>query len=104
MSQGVEIRLPLEAMVGLLSVVAVRMLQLKAHARAEPKRPATEVVPPRYVNLLKIARGLDRATSLTAGRFYRELAGLGDYLGRRPDGDPGWITIWRGWDKIQLMR
>ncbi len=93
----------LEAVVALLSVVAVRLLQLKAHARTEPDRPAAEVVPPRYVSLLKVARGLNRATPLTVGRFYRELAKLGGYLGRKHDGDPGWITIWRGWDKLQLM-
>ena len=93
----------LEAMVGLLSVVAVRLLQLKAHARAEPDRPAVEVVPPRYVSLLKFARGLNRATTLTAGRFYRELAKLGGFLGRKHDGDPGWITIWCGWEKLQLI-
>jgi hypothetical protein len=93
----------LEAVVGLLSVVAVRLLQLKAHARTEPDRPADEVVPPRYVNLLKLVRGLNRTTSLTVGRFHRELAKLGGSLGRKHDGDPGWITIWRGWDKLQLM-
>jgi len=93
----------LEALVGLLSVVAVRLLQLRAYARADPSRPAVEVVPPRYVNLLKCARGLSGATSLTAGRFYRELAKLGGFLGRKHDGDPGWITIWRGWDRLQLM-
>jgi hypothetical protein len=93
----------LEALVGLLSVVAVRLLQLKAHARAAPDRPAVEVVPPRYVDLLKLARGITRTTSLTAGRFYRELAKLGGFLGRKHDGDPGWITIWCGWDKLQLM-
>ena len=93
----------LEALAALLSVVAVRLLQLKAHARAEPDRPAAEVVPPRYVNLLTIARGLNRTTSLTVGRFYRELAKLGGFLGRKHDGDPGWITIWGGWDKLQLM-
>jgi hypothetical protein len=93
----------LEALVGLLSVVAVRLLQLKAHARSEPGRPAAEVVPMRYVNLLKLARGIKRTTSLTAGRFYRELAKLGGFLGRKHDGDPGWITIWCGWDKLQLM-
>ena len=93
----------LEAMVGLQSVVAVRLLQLKAHARTEPDRPAEEAVPPRYVSLLKIARGLNRATTLTVGRFYLELAKLGGFLGRRHDGDPGWITIWCGWDRLQLM-
>ncbi len=93
----------LEALAGLLSVVAVRLLQLKAHARTEPDRPAVEVVPPRYVNLLKLARGLSRATALSAGRFYRELAVLGGFLGRKHDGEPGWITIWRGWEKLHLM-
>jgi hypothetical protein len=93
----------LEALVGLLTVVAVRLLQLKAHARTAPDRPAVEVVPPRYVSLLRLARGLNRATTLTAGRFYRELAKLGGFLGRKHDGEPGWITIWCGWDKLQLM-
>ena len=40
---------------------------------------------------------------MTVGRFYRELAKLGGFLGRTHDGDPGWITIWRGWEKLQLM-
>jgi hypothetical protein len=93
----------LEAVAAILSVVAVRLLQLKAHARTEPDRPAAEVVPPRYVDLLRIARGLGRATPLTVGRFYRELAKLGGFLGRKHDGDPGWITIWCGWDKLRLM-
>ena len=93
----------LEALVGLLSVVAVRLLQLKAHARTDPDRPAVEVVPSRYVGLLKLARGLSRATTVSAGRFYRELAVLGGFLGRKHDGDAGWITIWRGWEKLQLM-
>ncbi|WP_337174671.1 IS4 family transposase [Paludisphaera sp.] len=93
----------LEALVGLLSVVAVRLLQLKAHARTDPDRPAAEVVPPRYVNLLRFARGFSPATTLTVGRFFRELAKLGGFLGRKHDGEPGWITIWCGWDKLQLM-
>jgi hypothetical protein len=93
----------LEALVGLLTVVAVRLLQLKAHARTEPDRPAVEIVPLRYANLLMIARGLSRATTMTAGRFFRELAKLGGFPGRKQDGEPGWITIWCGWDKLQLM-
>jgi len=30
---------------------------------------------------------------------------LGGFLGRKHDGDPGWNTIWRGWEreKLQLM-
>jgi len=94
----------LEAMVGLLSVVGVRLLQLKSAARAEPHRPARRMIPPRWITLLKAARKhLTPVKSLTVGEFYRELAKLGGFIGRKSDGVPGWITIWRGWQKLYLM-
>ncbi|MBL7038905.1 MAG: hypothetical protein ISR77_09765, partial [Pirellulaceae bacterium] len=24
-------------------------------------------------------------------------------LGRKSDGEPGWITIWRGWEKLNML-
>ncbi len=93
----------LEAMMGLMSVEALRLFQLKGMARTAPEQPATEVVPPKYVMMLKVVRRLTPTTILTAGGFFRELAKLGGFLGRRHDGEPGWMTIWRGWDKLQIM-
>jgi Transposase DNA-binding/Transposase Tn5 dimerisation domain len=93
----------LEAMVGLMSVVAVRLLQLKGEARTAPERPAEEVVPRKYVRALKLIRKLSDAVVMTVRSFFRELAKLGGFLGRRRDGEPGWITIWRGWEKLQDM-
>jgi hypothetical protein len=93
----------LEAMMGVMSVAAVRLFQLKAEARTSPERPAADVLPPRYVTMLQAARKLSSAVVLTVGRFFRELAMMGGFLGRRHDGEPGWITIWRGWDKLQTM-
>ena len=93
----------LEAMMGLMSVAAVRLFQLKGEARTAPERRAEEVVPPKYVRALKAIRKIGISTELTVGRFFRELAQLGGFLGRRSDGEPGWITIWRGWDKLQTM-
>jgi hypothetical protein len=94
----------LEAMTGLLSVVAVRLLQLKTMARYDPDRPAEDVVPPLWIELLvKVRKNLSTKDSLTAYQFYRELAKLGGFLGRKHDGEPGWITIWRGWEKLHLM-
>lgn len=94
----------LEPMVALLSVVAVRLVQLKGVARAEPDRPVAEVVPKRYVALLERAKGKGRRRWIkTVGQFFRTLAKLGGFLGRKGDGEPGWITIWRGWDKLELM-
>lgn len=94
----------LEAMVGLMSVVAARLLQLKSVARTDPDRPARQVVPLFWLQMLKAVRKkLRRVHDLTIYEFYRELAKLGGFLGRRSDGEPGWITIWRGWEKLNTL-
>jgi hypothetical protein len=94
----------LEAMVGLMSVVSVRLLQLKSVARTDPERPARRLIPLRWIAMLQAARkNLKRTKSMTVGQFYRELAKLGGFIGRKSDGEPGWITIWRGWQKLYLM-
>jgi Transposase Tn5 dimerisation domain len=62
------------------------------------------MIPPRWIALLGAARkNLKQIKSLTVGEFYRELAKLGGFIGRKSDGEPGWITIWRGWQKLYLM-
>ncbi len=94
----------LEPLVGLLSVVSVRLVQLKLAARNAPDRPARQMVPLRWIILLQAARkNVRKGASMTVGQFYRDLAKLGGFLGRTNDGDPGWITIWRGWQKLSLM-
>ena len=91
----------LEAMVGLMSVVSVRLLQLKTQANANPTQPARQVVPRLWLQMLKAVRkNLRRVHDLTVYEFYREVAKLGGFLGRTSDGEPGWITIWRGWEKL----
>jgi hypothetical protein len=94
----------LEAFVALTSVVAVRLLQLKSLARTQPNAPASRTVPPVWLKMLKLARkNLSRVHDLTVGQFYREVAKLGGFLGRKGDGEPGWITIWRGWEKLNMF-
>lgn len=92
----------LEAITAVLSVLAVRLLQLKTLAREEPQRPACEVVPTKWIAML---RGLKRRKPVapwTVRDFYREMAKLGGFLGRKSDGEPGWITVWRGFEKLHL--
>jgi len=91
----------LERVTGLLSVVAVRLLQLKFVARSEPDRPAAQVVPQPWIRMLKALRK-GRHQIKTVGEFFRSLAMLGGFLDRKHDGQPGWITIWRGLDKLIL--
>lgn len=92
-----------ENLTGLLSIVAVRLLQLKTIATKEPDRLAVTVVPRRWLQMLAALRGKRRPTIVTARDFLRALAGLGGHLGRKHDGEPGWQTIWRGFDKLQLL-
>jgi hypothetical protein len=91
----------LEPMVALMSVVSVRLLQLKTMANVEPDRPARQVVPSLWLQMLKaVRRKLRRVHDLTVYEFYREVAKLGGFIGRKSDGEPGWITVWRGWEKL----
>lgn len=94
----------LERITGLLGVVAVRLLQLKSAARTNPNCPAREAVPLSWIRMLLAARKRCKYTeAMTVAEFYRELAKLGGFLGRKSDGEPGWITIWRGWQKLYLL-
>jgi hypothetical protein len=93
----------LAPLIGLLSIEALRLVQLKTMARAEPDRPAEEVVPPRYLDMLKHARRIPLGVKLTVRTFFRGVACLGGFLGRKGDGEPGWQTTWRGWEKLSLL-
>jgi hypothetical protein len=93
----------LERVTGVLSILAIRLLQLKTTARETPDRPAHEVAPARWVEVLKRVRRKPAAHVMTIREFIRELAGLGGHLGRKSDGEPGWITLWRGVEKLLLI-
>ena len=53
--------------------------------------------------LVAARKQLKHTVAMTIGEFYRELAKLGGFLGRKSDGEPGWITIWRGWQKLYML-
>lgn len=91
----------LERMVAVSSVVATRLLQLKTASRETPERPAHELVPPRWIKVLLTLRKRAVTPDLTIRDFVRHLACLGGFLGRKGDGEPGWITIWRGYTKLE---
>ena len=90
----------LERVLGLDSVVAIRLMQLKTAARETPARPAKELVPPRWIEILQRTRKLPKNPEMTIHQFLRQMAGLGGFLLRKGDREPGWITIWRGFEKL----
>ena len=90
-------------MTALLSVVAVRLMQLKTAALETPDRPARELAPVQWVRLVQTARRKSVNETMTIREFIRALGGLGGHLGRKSDSEPGWITFWRGFEKLMLL-
>lgn len=89
-------------LLGLLSPLAVLLLQVRAYACSDPERPAHEVIDPLMLAVLTERCGGSPAT-MTLATFWTEVARLGGYLARRRDGPPGWRTIWKGWLFLQTL-
>lgn len=93
----------LEALIGLISVIGTRLFQLKLVGRSQKEAKARTHVPSTWLKGLKLARPKVKLTEMTVYEFFRELAKLGGFLGRKGDGEPGWQTVWRGFQKLQIL-
>src|SRR5262249_22803143 len=97
----------LERITALLSVTAIRLLQIRSIARVDPHRPARDVAPQEWLETLRdhvaAHRAAAAASDWTIQEFLRRLAMLGGFLARKHDGPPGWITLWRGVTKLLLL-
>ena len=84
------------AFMGILAVVAVRLLNMKLLATTHPDEPVgPEQIGPEALAILEAEYGRP-AGGWTNATALRAIARLGGFLARRGDGTPGWITIWRG--------
>ena len=92
-------------MIAILSVVAVMLLNLRQAARRSDaqERPATEIIEPIYEEVLRSYRYKLPHGPMSVHEFYMALARLGGHMNRKRDGFPGWLTLWRGWQKLQNM-
>lgn len=96
----------LEPAIAVLSALATTLLRLRDAARAPDAatRPAAEVVDATYVEVLASHYGKKKlGAKPSVLTFYMHLARLGGHQNRKCDGFPGWITLWRGWMKLQSM-
>lgn len=93
----------LEPLIGLISVIGIRLFQMKLLGRSQREAKAKTHVPASWLKCLKLIRPKLKLTGITVYEFFRELAKLGGFLGRKHDGEPGWQTIWRGFQKIQSL-
>lgn len=93
----------LERLTALISVIGIRLFQLKLIGRNQPDAKAATHVPASWLRCLKLARPRLKLTGMTVYTFFREVAKLGGFLGRASDGEPGWQTVWRGYRKLQSL-
>lgn len=91
----------LEPAIALLSVSAAVLLELRHLDRDERMQhePAEQVLPKEQVQMLSLWR-YQEERALSVKEAVRLIARLGGHLGRRP---PGWLTLWRGWSRLQDM-
>jgi Transposase Tn5 dimerisation domain len=83
----------------LATVVAFGMLSLRDAARRPCPPPASL-----YLSQVQLELLVDLCPELppvpNAYEALRALAGLGGFIGRKGDGEPGWRTLWRGWEEL----
>jgi hypothetical protein len=89
------------AAIAVMSVVALRLLDMRELGRCIPDAPAACTgLDELELELLSLAVERELATVaevlLAVGR-------LGGHMNRRRDGMPGWITLWRGMKTLRLL-
>ena len=89
----------LQRLLGFLAIVAVRLLWLRSVSRRDGDQLACQLIPEPLCQVIAYRLRQPEAT-LTLRAFWRAVANLGGFLGRKGDGDPGWQTLWKGWRRL----
>jgi len=94
----------LQPLIGLLSVLAVPLVNARQAARVPEKaeQPATDLFDPVQVRVLCLWRYKEERP-LTVREYILALGRLGGHFNRKCDGLPGWRTLWRGAMKLHAM-
>jgi Transposase DNA-binding/Transposase Tn5 dimerisation domain len=90
----------METCLAILSVVAVRVFQLRSALADCPEAPAEQAGSADEVQVIRalLKKG---GQPITVREFVRGVARLGGFLGRKSDGDPGVRALWRGYQRLQ---
>ncbi len=86
----------LKALLGFIAIIATQLLQIKFFARSHPQELAQDHIPKEYLKVFSLRFNIPQQ-KITIKQFWHKIAGLGGFLGRKSDGDPGWQTLWSGW-------
>ena len=88
-----------------LSVIAVRLLQVRnlAQGRCKDAPQALQAtVDLVWIHVVSLLAGVE-SDQLTPELFWKTVSKKGGFIGRKSDGRPGWKVIWRGWHDISQM-
>ena len=88
------------ALFGMVGVMATQLLALKEHCHLAPTQEVEKEIPKRWITLIERVLNVKLET---VRDFWRCLARLGGFIGRKSDGEPGWQTIWKGYKRLQDM-
>lgn len=88
------------AALGLFAPLAVRMLALRSYAREQPDTPASLVMSEIDLLALRTIGRMKLSASPTTRDVLLAVAALGGHLKR--NGDPGWLTLARGFEKLEI--
>lgn len=83
---------------GIFMPMAVQMLALRTQARISADRPASEVLSAVQLEILAALPRTRKYPQKTIREALLAIAGLGGHL--KNNGDPGWLTLGRGFEKL----
>jgi len=92
-----------DALVNLLAIfipIATQMLKLRALSRMTPDAPATEVLTPVQIAVLRACVRKPLSATPSTREVLLAIAGLGGHVNRR---EPGWLVIARGFEKLSFV-
>jgi hypothetical protein len=92
--------------IALMSVIAFRLFWLTNVGRSAPNESCETILSPNewkalYCRVKKTSKIPKSAPTIRDAIMM--LGKLGGFLGRKNDGDPGIVVIWRGWNKLQEL-
>lgn len=89
------------AAIAIKSIVALRLIDLKERVRIDEAQPAEESSLSKME--LEVLRTTTEKPLKTVKDVALQIGRLGGHMNRKADGMPGWITLWRGMEKLRLL-
>jgi hypothetical protein len=87
---------------GLLTPIAWQLLLLRAVSRKTPHADAERVLTPLQIRLLQLSEDTKLGPNPTLLQALLVIARLGGHM--KQNGPPGWLTLWRGFEKLRAWQ